>query len=161
MRKKAFTLVELLIVVVIIGILATFVVLMLGNAAKKTRDARAKRSIEAVRDGIEQYVAATETLDLKGDFGDVPLPAVPGGDLDVKLKANGATGFSTDAQDSRGNPVKVRFTAKEEYTITAVSTETHGRCWKLMKNVDGVITSNLLMSIKDEDFNDPVTSGCL
>lgn len=161
MKKKAFTLVELLIVVVIIGILATFVVLMLGSAAKKTRDARAKRSIEAVRDSVEQYIASTENYNLVSDFGNVALPAVPGGDLDTKLKTSGATGFSTDAEDSRGDPIKVRFTGKETYTITAVSTHVNGRCWKITRDSDGAIDGNLLMNTKDEGFDDPVESGCL
>lgn len=157
MKKKAFTLVELLIVVVIMGILATFVVLMLGNATKKTRDARAKRSIESVRDAIEQYVAANEDVALNGPstgngFGAATITVSTGSSIDTKLKAGGATGFSSDPDDARSNPVKVKFTAAG-YTITGQSSNSNNKCWYVIKDDNGTITNN---------FSDtPPTANCL
>lgn len=147
MRKnKAFTLVELLVVVVIIGILATFVVLMLGNAQKKTRDARAKRSLEAVRDSVEQYIAANDPASLSGAFGAGIQTAAPGSTFDTKLKNGGATGFSTSATDALGTAVKMKA-GVSTYEIKGAtsansSASTATRCWSITKNSDGKITDN-------------------
>jgi len=59
-KTKAFTLIELLIVVVIIGILATLVILALGSMRKKALDAATKDSIKKLQDAIEISVAQSQ-----------------------------------------------------------------------------------------------------
>jgi len=58
MRKlKAFTLVELLVVVLIIGILATLVVVGLSGASNKAKDAKTKTSVAAVGTALQTIMA--------------------------------------------------------------------------------------------------------
>ena len=143
MKNKAFTLVELLIVVVIIGILATFVVLALGSATKRTRDARAKRSIESVRDAVEQYMAAVEDADLTSAFGSATLEVKPGESFDSILKSSGATGFSSVPTDAKGNPIRFQATSSSTYRIEGRTSGNNegsaNRCWFVLKTTTGLI----------------------
>lgn len=54
-RKKAFTLIELLIVVAIIGILATIVIIAYTNAQAKARDNKRKADISAISGAVEMF----------------------------------------------------------------------------------------------------------
>lgn len=54
-QHSAFTLVELMIVVAIIGLLASVSVYILGNARQKSRDAKRVSDIQIIRAGLEQH----------------------------------------------------------------------------------------------------------
>lgn len=56
-RQGGFTIVELLIVIIIIGILATLVVVQFTNQQKKARDAQRKTDIGALETHLEAYYA--------------------------------------------------------------------------------------------------------
>ena len=72
MSQKAFTLVELLIVVAIIGILASSVVVNLSVARTRARDARRKADLKSVQTALEIYVeekgSYPSTLGMAGCF---------------------------------------------------------------------------------------------
>ena len=57
-RQSGFTIVELLIVIIIIGILATLVIVQFTNQQKKARDTQRKTDIGAVETHLEAYYAS-------------------------------------------------------------------------------------------------------
>lgn len=52
-KKKGFTLIELLVVISIIGILAAFIVASFTSAQAKSRDARRKADLDALKKSLE------------------------------------------------------------------------------------------------------------
>src|SRR3954465_6563841 len=54
-KQGAFTLLELLIVIVIIGILALLIIPNITSAPKKARDTKRKTDITTIRKGLEEY----------------------------------------------------------------------------------------------------------
>lgn len=55
MNKKGFTLVELLIVIAIIGVLASIVLVSMGSARAKARDAVRSSDLRQITSGMEMY----------------------------------------------------------------------------------------------------------
>ncbi|HJO53998.1 MAG TPA: prepilin-type N-terminal cleavage/methylation domain-containing protein, partial [Verrucomicrobiota bacterium] len=55
--RRGFTLVELLVVIVIIGILASLVVGLSGTASRKMRESRTRAELTAIGTAIESYKA--------------------------------------------------------------------------------------------------------
>jgi prepilin-type N-terminal cleavage/methylation domain-containing protein len=54
-KNKGFTLVELLVVISIIGVLATLVLLQLGTARARARDTKRITDVNQIRTAVEQY----------------------------------------------------------------------------------------------------------
>lgn len=137
-KKKSFTLIELLIVVVVIGILATFVLLALGNNAKTARDARAKRSINMVRDSLAQYAAANYPVEFNNAtvFG-ANAEGKKLSTFNDKLREGGATALSTDALDAHGEAIKIKFAAFG-YRIEGKTSSNNGvndwTCWYVLQS---------------------------
>ena len=55
--KKAFTLLELLVVVGLIGIMVGLLAVSYSSTQRKARDAKRKTDLQAIRNSIEQYYA--------------------------------------------------------------------------------------------------------
>lgn len=55
LSKKGFTLIELLVVIAIIGLLATFIVASFTSAQAKSRDARRKADMDAIKKALELF----------------------------------------------------------------------------------------------------------
>ena len=73
MNKKGFTLVELLVVISIIGILATLVTANLNSARSRARDAQRKSDLKSIETGLRLYF---------NDNGTYPIEsALPWGDI--------------------------------------------------------------------------------
>lgn len=75
MKQKGFTLVELLVVISIIGILATITMASLNAARAKSRDVRRKQDIESIQTALEMYYDA---------YGGYPSSACPAVDYKIK-----------------------------------------------------------------------------
>lgn len=54
-KQSGFTLLELLIVIVIIGILALLIIPNITSAPKKARDTQRKTDLKAIQKGLEEY----------------------------------------------------------------------------------------------------------
>ncbi|GAC1413288.1 MAG: hypothetical protein NVSMB66_4800 [Candidatus Doudnabacteria bacterium] len=67
-KSKAFTLIELLIVISIIGLLASIVGVALTSARSKARDAKRKGDLRGLQTALELYF---------NDFGSYPVSLVP------------------------------------------------------------------------------------
>lgn len=58
-KKRGFTLIELLVVISIIGILAAFIVASFTSAQAKSRDARRKADLDALKKSLELFKGDT------------------------------------------------------------------------------------------------------
>ncbi len=60
-KNKGFTLVELLIVIVILGILAAIVISRFAGATKETKEANLKGNLNSIRSALETYKAYSQS----------------------------------------------------------------------------------------------------
>ncbi len=134
-KQKGFTIVELLIVIVVIGILAAIVIVTFTGVQKKARDADRKSDVNGIAAQAEvyygqeaKYPTLTElqtplfrTNNLKGLSEDAIT--APGGtvDADGTLVASGAaTGnYQYVAEADGGGVCDNAATPCEEFTLTA------------------------------------------
>jgi len=61
-KQKGFTIVELLIVIVVIGILATLVIVTFTGVQKRARDSQRKTDVKAVASHLQTYYADNEGI---------------------------------------------------------------------------------------------------
>lgn len=102
--RKAFTLVEILIVVVILGILAAIVVPQFTNATQDAQSGNLKAQLSSLNRQLELYRAKNngavpdvddlwETLIAQNYIKDIPVnPAFPGGGVNASAVATAADG---------------------------------------------------------------------
>jgi type II secretion system protein G len=83
-QQDGFTLLELLIVIVIIGILALIIVPGLASGPKRARDATRKSDLRAVKNALETYYndnnaypSGTTWASLSGNLVTAYLPSLP------------------------------------------------------------------------------------
>lgn len=97
-KQKGFTIVELLIVIVVIGILATLVIVTFSGIQQKGRDSQRKTDINALQSHVEAYYAQTGTYPTAAMINDTAWRAANMKGLDPEsLKDPKAAGADLNA----------------------------------------------------------------
>lgn len=92
-KQKGFTIVELLIVIVVIGILATLVIVTFSGIQQRGRNSQRQTDINAVASHVEAYYADTGTYPTAAMLNDAAFRAAKMKGLDPEaLKDPKATG---------------------------------------------------------------------
>lgn len=94
-RQSGFTIVELLIVIVIIGILATLVIVTFSGVQQRARDSERKTDINAVAGQLEAFYASKGYYPPKVDFENATFRADNEIRIDTKAFADPSTPATT------------------------------------------------------------------
>lgn len=105
-KRQAFTLLELLVVIAMIGVLISLGVASFSSAQRKARDSRRKEDLKAVQNGLEQYYADNN--------GRYPINAA--NTMATIIAAAGTAYFPA------GAPVDPKNTATLYYRLTSTPT---------------------------------------
>ncbi len=145
MRKKAFSLIELLIVISILGIMAAIVLPMFRDNIQKTKEAAAKDSLRILRTVIETYAAKNNGIPpgyTDNDPTQMPqginvfrqlvnpggylksMPENPFNGMNGLVAVNNSTAFPTEADGKSGwvykpatKEIRVNWTGKDSEGI--------------------------------------------
>ena len=112
MNTKSFTLIEILVALVILGILSTFIIISLNNVVDSANDAKRKKDLDSIAKGLMVYrnLSGMYPTGSDCDIGD-------GTCLDELVEAGYATTFPIDPSGSR-----YKYTSDDgtTYTIKAI-----------------------------------------
>ncbi len=133
--QRGFTLIELMIVVLIIGILAAVAVPAYGNYVKRSKIANATSVLSAMRVSMEQYFQDNRTYVGACVTGTVaPLPS-PGSNQDFSFACSnlGALTYTITATGTSNPMTNFVYTINQANTRATTSTGTWGKssttCW--------------------------------
>jgi len=117
--KKAFTLLEMLIVLGIIAVILSVLTVSYATAQKKTRDAKRKGDLRAIQNSLEQYYASCDYSYPNGASLNPPVTcaAAPGVNFLPTMPADPKTGIPY-TYSSNGTTFSLCTTSLESETIT-------------------------------------------
>src|SRR3989344_3695789 len=122
-RQKGFTLIEILVVVGIIGLLASVVLSGLGSVRGRGRDARRAADLRSVQQGLELYYTKCQRYPGGSTCTDVTAPT-SWSDLEIRLKGSslGVSGIPNDplTTDAARNYKYAVSSDGQEYILEAV-----------------------------------------
>jgi prepilin-type N-terminal cleavage/methylation domain-containing protein len=168
----AFTIIELLVVISIIGVLASLVVGVSGLATRKSKESRLRTELTKLVNDIENYKSTMGFYPPDNELGQpstnqlyYELSGVvfrnntfylPGGMEPVRPGAFGATGFANAQREENKGELKFRTTFKGSQVKT-INTGAHGLVDVLVSPVKGrpfnAPQSWTMKSVNGEDVN--------
>jgi prepilin-type N-terminal cleavage/methylation domain-containing protein len=127
MRKKGFTLIEILVVISIIGILATLILAKLGGVEKAGRDTRRRSDLNQYRTALENFALKNNSL--------YPSLTVAGEDASGSLcTALGTSNIAVCPQDPRQDGSTYFYRYISNGTGGSSVSATNYMLWTTMEN---------------------------
>ncbi len=141
-RIKAFTLVELLVVILIIGVLATLVILSLSSSVKKSKDARAIDSIKKVQTALSQIQSEQYGKSLTDITSLADYKVAGGAAINISTFVSTTTDkfFQSSPKDAADAAIKIHITGADTYNIFGTSTTT-GKCFYVSESANNLTAS--------------------
>ena len=120
LNRSGFTIVELLIVIVVIGILSGLVFVQFQNVQGKARDSERKADIRLLESKLAEYRADNSAYpDALADLTDVPADALAGpGNAETYTYAASPAGCTTEDSDCTGYSLSTSAMEKEANPYT-------------------------------------------
>ena len=149
-KSKGFTIVELLIVIVVIGILATLVIVTFSGIQQKARNSKRQTDIQAVDSHVEAYKASS---------GNYPTFAQL---TDVNWRSTNMKGLDPTALvDPKGNSIASTAAAAGTYTYSYVATHDDGTtaCSSTAVTIDDTLCTKFTLSANLEGNTTPYTKA--
>ena len=107
-RRKGFSIIELIVVIAVIGILATIIIILVSSARTRGRDARRERDAHEIRTALGLYASDHDDYPTSNN----PYPITITGQDDISQALVSSKNISVMPTDPNGQPPNV-------YTYTA------------------------------------------
>jgi type II secretion system protein G len=128
-NQSGFTLVELLIVIVVIGILATLVITTYSGIQSKARDTKRQTDINALQGQLEAYYAQNGKYPTQANMEDTTWVTANLKGLDLAAMQPPQWSTSSSCKDSAGKAVTQTATSTTQcYQYTALPDSGSGTC---------------------------------